>query len=307
MPAGERMPQYLVTSNSIVQGGVYLLDSATGEVRRVLKGSYRGLTRGPDGAFYAVTGQRNPKRDVSTIVRLTTDPWHAEPLAVHPVKDSHDLKWIGGSFYLVASVGNRILRLDAGGGLLDEFRLAPDDRDTCHVNCLVEADGALLCTVFTLTPGDRREKNHTGAWHTDGKLLRLDWDARRFTVLQEGLCQPHSLTPRPEGLYLVESHTSSITLLPPGGEGPPRRVAQHYGFLRGLAFGPGEAVLGHCIMYTRDRRRFRPLPWWLGLREKFSRFMGLWVVDERWRVRRRVHIEEAEVYDVLALSPGEVA
>lgn len=303
------MAQYLVTSNSAVQGGVYLLDSATGAVRRVLRGSYRGITRGPGGAFYAVTGVRNPRRDESTVVRIAPGSWEAETLAVHPVKDSHDLRWIGGAFYLVASVGNRILRLDAGGALLDTFRLAEDDRDTCHVNCLAEVDGALLCTVFTLTAGERREKNLTGVWHTDGKLLRLDWEAGTFTVLREGLCQPHSLTPRPEGLYLVESHTSSVTLLPgpEAASGPPRRLAQYYGFLRGLAFGPDEAVLGHCIMYTRDRRRFRPLPWWLGLRERYSRFMGLVVVDRRWRVRRRVHIEHAEVYDVLALAPGEAS
>src|SRR5690242_2078028 len=89
------MPQYLFTDASAPSGGLFLLDSKTGKVRRILTGSFRGLTHGPDGAWYLVTGTRSPiDGEVpprSTVYRVEPDSWKAEPVLEHPVGDAHDL------------------------------------------------------------------------------------------------------------------------------------------------------------------------------------------------------------------------
>lgn len=300
------MAHYVFTSNAVRESGVYLLDSQAGGPRKILAGSFRGATRGPDGCFYAVSGIRNPKKDVSTIYRIDPETWRSEQLTSHPLRDSHDLKWIDGHFYLVASVGNWILKLDAQGREVDRMQIVEDARDICHVNCLVRWQGDLYCTVFTLTPGERREKRLTAAWHTEGKLLKLDFARRRFEVVHEPLCQPHSLTPHGLSLYVIESHISAIVRLE-AGQTAHTTVASYRGFLRGLAFGPGEAVLGVCVMYTRDRRRLRPLPWLRQLQERWLPFAGLLVLDPDWKVRRRIPLPHAEVYEVLRIDSEHAA
>lgn len=300
------MPHYLFTSNARGEGGVYLLDSGRGTVRKLLRGSYRGLTRGPEGGFYTVSGYRNPTRDTTTLHRLEPRTWCSEEIGRYPVKDSHDLRWIDGAFYLVASVGNQILKLAADGRVLDRMQLVPDERDICHVNCVIQHRGELYCTLFTLSPGERREKHRRPEWFTEGKLLRLDFAGKTFSVVYEPLFQPHSLVEEDGGLYLLESHHSVVSHVDPRA-GTRRVLRQYRGFLRGLAFAPRERVIGVNEMYRPHRRRLRPLPWlqqWLEERFPFS---GLLVTDESWRVRRRVRVPGAEVYDVLLLNPEEVA
>jgi hypothetical protein len=295
------MARYLVSSNAAGYGGLFLFDTTDGSIRQLLRGSYRGVTRGPDGAWYTVSGRRNPRKDTSTVHRLDPETWKAEAVAEHPVKDSHDLKWIRGAFYLAASVGNQVLKLDADCRLIDRLQLVSDDRDTCHVNCLVDWQDALYCTVFTLTAGSRLEKRLLDEWHTDGKLLKLDFESKTFEVACEPLGQPHSLVGRGGMLYVLESHTSSVTRLDPR-TGSRERVAQYSGFLRGLAFTPGEAVVGVCEMYAPERKKLRPLPFFRQWLERVRPFSGLLVLDERWKVRRRVPLPGAEVYDVVSLG-----
>jgi hypothetical protein len=183
--------------------------------------------------------------------------------------------------------------------------VVPDDRDIRHLNCLVALGEKRFCTVFTLSPGDRREKSRTGAWHTEGKLLCLDFRRKSYSVVYEPLCQPHSMVDREGRIYLVESHTSTLVSVDPSGA-TRERIAAYRGFLRGLAFGPGEVLLGACAMYARDRQRLRPLPPLKLWAERLFPFSGLLVLDARWRVRRRIPIRGAEVYDILLLEDHEL-
>lgn len=296
------MARYLFTNAARTGGGLYLLDTASGEMTRVLEGSFRGLTEGDDGCYYVVSGYRNPAEDVSIIHRVEPDTWRSEILATHTVKDSHDLRWNGDGFYLVASVGNRILRLDRQGALIDTMQIIEDDRDICHVNCLTTFDGDLYCAIFTLSPGDRESKRETGAWHTEGKILRVDWAAKSWKIAYEPLAQPHSLIATGKGLLLVESHKARVITL----ERPLRTAcatAQYSGFLRGLAVGPEEALIGVSTMYDKDRRRLRPLPLINQLEERLRPFAGLLLVDPNtWEIRRRFPLEAAQVYDIHRLS-----
>src|SRR5262249_41104595 len=209
------MAHYLYTSSSDDVGGLFLLDSATGESRRLLTGSYRGFTRGPDGCYYVVSGSRNRENDPNLVHRTEiyrVDParWEAEQVAEHPIGDAHDLRWFDGHFYLVASVGNQIVRLDERFQPGDRMQIGEDERDVCHVNCLEEIDGQLYCSIFTLSPGERREKRLLGVWQNEGKILKLDYAARRFEVVHEPLAQPHSLVFRRGDLYVAESHKSCL-------------------------------------------------------------------------------------------------
>jgi hypothetical protein len=294
------MPEYLFSSATRAAGGLFLFDSGTGKVVRLLEGSYRGLTPGPGGAFYAVSGTHNVREAPDhrcVVYRLEPGRWAAEPVAEFPVGDSHDLRWIGGHFYLVASVGNLILKLDAEGREIGRMQIVEDPDDVCHVNCLTGMDGRLFCSVFTLSPGSRKEKRLTGAWHTEGKVLELDLERRSFSVFYEPLCQPHSLTYHEGYLYLTESYGSCLTRIDPAARAA-TRLAHYTGFVRGICFGPGENLVGTMRMRDSDRNR-RVVPLRRRWLERLRPFAGLMVVDPKtWRVRRRVSLPESGVYDI---------
>ncbi len=298
------MPSYLVSSASRTTGGTFILDSKTGRTRRLLRGGSRGITRGPDGAYYVVSGTRNPEDQFSSIHRLDPHSWACELVTQLPLIDCHDFRWIDDAFYLVASLGNQIVRLNADLSMRDRFQVVQDDRDICHVNCLMTAPDGLYCSIFTLTPGERAEKRLTGAWHTEGKILRVHWETGAFDVLFEPLAQPHSLVPHAGQIYLLESHRSCLTRVDLGG-GVSQVIAHYRGFLRGLHISESEALMGVCVLYPADRRRLKALPrlrLWL---ERRFPFAGVLVLDPRtWRVRKRIVMEEAEVYDIVPIPEG---
>jgi hypothetical protein len=296
------MPRYLFTNAAKINNGVFVLDSATGRMDRLMEGSFRGLTRGPDGWFYVVSGYRRTAEDESTIHRFRLDKWQTEKVATFPVKDSHDLRWIDDSFYLVASVGNQILRLDAECREIDRMQIVEDEGDVCHVNCVAQLGGALYCSIFTLSPGERQEKRLTGSWHTEGKILRLDFPNKRFEIAYEPLSQPHTLVEEGGRVCLVESHTSTLSRVDLKTR-EKEWLGQYTGFLRGLTIGPSEALMGVSRMYKRDRRRMRPLPFLKQWEERLFPFAGILVVDPRtWKVRRRVPLEGAQIYDLCPLD-----
>lgn len=303
------MAGYLVSSVAQSAGGIFLFDSRAGDRRLLLSGRYRGLTRGGDGCYYTVTGCRRHQKGIEThLWRLRPEGWEAEDLGVYPYLACHDLRWHRDSFYLVASIGNLIVRLDESLREIDRLQIVPHAEDVCHANCLTHRGGALYCSVFTLSPGTRAEKRRTPAWSTEGKVLRLDFAAHRYEVAYEPLCQPHSLQWHGNRLHLVESHTSQVTRIDLGS-GTASRAAQLTGFVRGLAFGPGEAVVGVSQMFQDERLDSDRVPLLTRLRDRFRPFEGLLVLDpDTWRVRRRVSWPRVEVYDILPLeSAGPTA
>jgi hypothetical protein len=185
------------------------------------------------------------------------------------------------------------------------MQVVEDDRDTCHVNCLTQAGEAMYCSVFTLTPGDRKEKRLLGIWQNDGKVLRIDYPGRSFEIVGEPLAQPHSLLGRNGQIYLTESHSSQLTQVDPVS-GDIRRLMGFYGFLRGLAFSPGEAVVGVSPILRKERRRFRRLPPLLSFLESLRPFSGVLVLDpETWKVRRRLREPGCEPYEILPIDEAE--
>lgn len=296
------LADYAFTNADIDTGGVFTLDSTSGRIRRLLDGPNRGLTLGPDGCLYTVSGYRNSTEEISTIHRVYPEEGRSEEVARIAAPDAHDLRWIRDSFYLVATIGNRVLRLDSDFRETGRLSILPDERDVCHANCIAAVGDELYCSIFTLSPGARKEKRLSRAWFETGKLLRLDFGRGGWDVAYEPLAQPHSLTHSSGYAYLVESHTASFTRIDING-GEKHVIGQYTGFVRGLALGQGEAVLGVNQMHRGGRRRLRPLPLWKRWEERLRPFTGLLVVDPTTgAVRRRVPLPEcARVYDIVEL------
>jgi hypothetical protein len=284
------MPRLLVTNctNPPGPGGVYLLDTASGRVRRVHDLASRGLTLGPDGVY--VVGNKG------AIHHINLDTWRVTQRADLQLDGSHDLKWIDGSFYLVASVGNLVVRLDENLREIDRMQIVEDEGDVCHANCLLGLNGEILLSIFTLSPGRRAEKRKTPAWRTEGKVLRLDWPRKRFDILYEPLSQPHSLVSHNGTLYCCESARAEVVTLDPQS-GTKRVVMPRYayGFARGLEFVGGSAFVG----VSRFRKKTTLLH---KLRSLLEVQCGVVEFDAKtWKPRRGFRLPGTDTYEILAL------
>ncbi len=265
-------------------GGVYLLDTEHWAPRRILDHPTRGVTLGPDG-YYTVG-------NTGRVYRLDAENWRPTQVAETGYHGSHDLRWYDGSFYLVTCTGNQVIRLDRAFRPVDVLKIVEDDGDVCHANCLLQTGGELLLCIFTLSPGRREEKRTSEDWRHNGKILRLDWERRRFEVVYEPLSQPHSLVERNGVLYCCESFTSQIVALSLP-EFRKELLTVQKGFVRGLAFTEGNAYVG--ISETRAT----------GLKQLLNELRGSAVVEmdpETWQPKRRFRIPGTEVYEVLPVA-----
>ena len=126
------MPRLLITNCTLdpAAGGVYLLDTTTGDLKRIHDQPTRGITRGPDG-FYAVGNG-------GAVYHLDPATWKATHRAETGLNGAHDLRWLGGDeYYLVASRGNIVARLDRDFNVLDTLRIVDSEEDVCHANFLI--------------------------------------------------------------------------------------------------------------------------------------------------------------------------
>ncbi|MFN3650813.1 MAG: DUF4915 domain-containing protein [Armatimonadota bacterium] len=278
------MPSLLTTSHTPAHGGVFLLNTETAETRKILDVPCRGITRGPDG-YYTV-------ENFGVVHYLDPKTWQPVRRAETGYAWCHDLKWFGGYFYLVASKGNWVVRLDSDFRELDRMQIVESDDDVCHANCIEEMDGELILSIFTLVPGKREEKNGSHPWRHDGKVLRLDWQRRGYEVLHEPLSQPHSLNWRDGQIYCCESYTSKLSVIPGGGQRH-RTLRKLNGFVRGLTFDGDRAFVG----VTRRRlEHYHPMVrWWARL----TRWCGVLEMDANtWKPLRRYPLPSRQVYDL---------
>lgn len=282
------MTELLITNCAPDGGGVYIIDTASGDARQVHDVMTRGATWGPGGIYFVENDGRIHVMDPEDqSPRVATETGE---------RGCHDLRWIDGFFYLVACRGNRVVRYDRDWNRVDQLQIVDHDDDVCHANCLIDSRWGLLLTIFTLSPGIREEKNRSDPWRFGGKVLRLDWP-NAWEEFFEPLAQPHSLVERPEGLLCCESLTSELSLIETGaGERRRRVLLKAHGFLRGLLFTGGVAYVGVSVL-----RRNVPIEH--GLNRLGRMPCGLLELDPAaWRVRRRIPTPGAAVYEILDMS-----
>jgi hypothetical protein len=296
------VPRYLFTSVSSARGGIWLFDSESGSTQRLVDGHFRGITLGPDGRWWAVSGRRHKSRAHRTrLIALTPETWQVEDRGELPYRGCHDLRWTGDAFYLAASFGNRLVRLDENGRETGVFQLVETNEDVCHLNSIAMLDGELYCTVFSLEPGTRGQKRGTPAWHSAGMVLRIDFDARRYDICVRDLEQPHSLNATDDGLLLVESHAASITRARPN-QARSERVALHKGFVRGLALREDEWVAGVCTFQREEEPDSALERLAARVRSPWRPFEGLMTLEPGTGVlRQRFPLPESDIYDVVTL------
>ncbi len=274
-------------------GGLFLLDTHETSWRRLLNVPIRGVTQGPD-AFYCI-------ENGGVIHRVAPGDWRAEIVAKTGLSLCHDLKWIDGRFYAVASHGNLVARLSPTFEVEATLRIVNEPKDICHPNCVAMINGEMMLAIFTLAPGSRESKRSTREgsefWRHDGKVLKLNWAAGGYEVALQPFSQPHTLTWHGGEFYLCESFKSRI-LRVDTADGTRQEVCRLTGYVRGLAFDGDRAYVG--ISHRRGGHGGSPIRRWVSHRLSWC---GVWEVSlPDWRPLRRLRCRGTQVYDLLLVE-----
>jgi hypothetical protein len=282
------MARILITNHTRAKDtGIYVLDTKTAGLTRLYDRPANGVTRSPQGIFFV-----EPEGDV---YHVDPDRGEVKKRAETGFRWCHDLRWIRDSFYLVSSKTNRIVRLDPDFKPVDSMQVVEQDDDVCHANCIVEVNGEMLLTIFTLSPGTRKQKNRSEPWRREGKILRLDWERKKFDILFEPLAQPHSLVWRDGQLFCCESHTSELAVVSLEKK-TKRTLRRMYGFVRGIAFAEGSVYVG------LSERRHRG-PFLEGLLSRFRMTCGVMELDAKtWAHKRSIPVPGRQVYELMNLD-----
>jgi len=283
------MARLLVTNHTPGRhGGVFLLETGSGQIRRLSEVPARGVTRGPDGLYFV--------ENYGAVYRMHPESWEVTRVGDTGLTWCHDFKYYHGEFVVVASKGNRVVKLDEQFRPKDEIQIVKDPQDVCHANCLEMVNGQMLLSIFTLAPGNREQKRGSHTWRHEGKILRLDWDRHDFEIVYEPLSQPHSLVWEQDRLFLCESFTSRVCTLDLARK-QREELCSLNGFVRGLALGTKSHFVG--ISHKRAKAR-NPI---LRLIEKWQSWCGVVEVDAKsWTPKQRFKMSGHQVYDLLLLE-----
>lgn len=151
------------------------------------------------------------------------------------VSDIHDVLMEGDSIYIVGTAGNEIIRLDRNFQELHRWIL-PGESDSWHVNCLAFWQGRIIFSAF----GEfSRHSEYKGQTHRAGFVQDLQTAER----IINGLSQPHSLTPLPNGGLLL-ANSERMELLEFDSALRPTRSKQFDRYVRGLCVDDGMIYVG---------------------------------------------------------------
>jgi len=289
------MPRLLISAGT-TDGALLLGDGEREPFRALAEGNFRGMCRS-DGLAYAVTAE-------GRLFEITPENGACQQIAELGWEECHDLRRLGEHYYLVATQSNTIIRYDLTWREVDRRVLFARDDDILHVNSLClrgddESDG-LYVSVFTLTPGTRKEKRLKHVWKRDGRVLLLDWQTGRWTPVSQPLGQPHSLTVTDGHLVLCNSYWRELCALDPT-TGVTQRLAGTPGWCRGLAFDEQVGRKRCWVGISANRRRL--LKW----RGRYGQIAVYETATEhgplpRWRLQRQLPAPAAEIYDLEVLD-----
>ena len=259
-------PRLLVSAPN--DGGVFLVGPGAATARLISPVDTVGMTATPTGFVLA------RQSGVDSILRIVD----ADGLRLYDFEqghfDLHDLHWIDGRLYVVCTMTNSVLELDAGLAELRRWTL-PGEPDSLHLNSLAMHRGRLLVSVF----GDfDRHRGYKGLTRGAGRVLDLETGE----AVVEGLSQPHSLKSDGDLLWLCDSEAHMLRAF----DGAREMVAHPLGgYTRGLL------LAGDVIHVGLSRARG----------DTTGSGQATLVVLERGTLREleRVPVAANEIYDVI--------
>jgi hypothetical protein len=286
--------QVLVTFCNTVaapESSFALVDLATGYVRELPFGYHiadfgvTGLLRLPDSTLALTLPGTHRVLRLGPDLSITGQ--YVDPL----IDDPHSLAARGDSLFLSSAGKDAVLELrpaERGFEKAGHFDLTSAGRDTLHVNSVCIHEGELLASVFGQ---DWRD-------HPVGTPLGAVISIERREVLTGGLRQPHTLVSHSGDLYILESLTGSVIRI--HEDGATDVCVKHAGYLRGLTFFDGGALVG----VSGGRRRSRGLGTLNVQTTHDPHRSGLLVYTPDWQLEEFHDLSwfGSEIYDVLLLE-----
>lgn len=121
---------------------------------------------------------------------------------VPDIADIHDVLEWEGSYYVIGTMRNEILKIDLNGEILQRW-VFPGEEDSMHLNCLGVWGGKLVFSAF----GDfKSHRGYKGLTHGAGFVQDLESGRRIIT----GLSQPHSLFEVGDNLLVANSESLEL-------------------------------------------------------------------------------------------------
>ena len=271
-----RVPLLVSSPN---QGGLFVV--VDGRVERLSHVDSTGLGRADDAIL---VGRQTGKGEM--VRRFGADGSLQGFAPGDTAFDVHDVAWSAEGALVVATGENAVVRYGADWREAGRWTPAPGEPDACHLNSITFHGGRWLASMFGRFSSHREYKGRTAG---AGEVVDL---ASGDTVVR-GLSQPHTLVSAAGRLWLCDSEAGAIRCYDEGFT----EVAT----IRLDCYVRGLLVLDDLLVVGSSRSRNAEV----GTTAGGARL--LFLDHEGREVAAPVSLPVNEVYDILALAPGEVA
>jgi len=183
---------------------------------------------------WAVVKRLDPTESEDAVVLAGTRRKQTSEIRIQSAPDAHAVMIRGSSMFVVSSYRATVQQFNLRSKSLGGSHSFGGDVDQWHPNDLCEINGDVWASFFA-------DPSQGASWKEDpaerGFLMNLHTGERlgKFTFL-------HSPTPRPEGIYVCDSGTSSLVLI--DRQGVELRRRELSGFTRGLLVEDRYVVVG---------------------------------------------------------------
>ncbi len=270
-----RVPLLVSSPN---RGGLFLV--VDGRVERLGHVDSTGLARADDAIL---VGRQTGKGGM--VRRFGADGSLQSFAPGDTAFDVHDVAWSGDGALVVATGENAVVRYGADWREAGRWTPVPGEADACHLNSTAFHGGRWLASMFGRFSSHREYKGRTAG---AGEVVDL---ASGSTVVR-GLSQPHSLVSAAGRLWLCDSEAGVVRCYDEGfAEVAAIRLDS---YVRGLLVFDDLLVVGS----SRSRNAE------VGTTAGGARL--LFLDHEGRKVAAPVSLPVNEVYDILALEPGDL-
>lgn len=245
-----------------------------------------GLCAIPGGLALVVQALR-PK------IVLLDDRWRVTKVVTDDrLADVHSLHYADGFLFCLSSGNNKVLKVALANHQVSLFWEYPIDTPFLHINAMIFHQGRPLVVSHKTPPDGPGRAVSGGAWYLDD-----------YSVLIDGLEQPHSLVEHDGAVHCLSSHDQRVVSWK---DGVISEVAMP-SYLRGLAFVGDRAVLGCSSRRFVSRKDPGKSPYtdFTDVVGNVQYMSGLVVTDHDFGDAQRIDTTHLgfEIYDVME-DPG---